>query len=122
MLEALEIAQRLGDWDRERGIYINIGVVFQNQGMGDEAIAYYRKSLKTAQEISDRYGVAMSLGNIGTCIGTKGRDSTLYYYKESLKVMDHPEMRDREGAMGWMMNNIGNWFGFDGQIDSAFHY
>jgi class 3 adenylate cyclase/Tfp pilus assembly protein PilF len=122
LLEILQIAEQLGDLKKVRSTLVNLGVEFQYQGMIKEALVYYRRALRIAERNGNRYGMAMALGNISTCIGTIYPDSTLWYSMRSLAIMDHPDMHDREGAMGWMMHNIGIWYEKEGQIDSALHY
>ena len=121
-MDNLKVAQLTGNREAERSILGNLGVAYQDQGMIEEAMVYYRKAFSMAQESNNTYGMAMSLGNMGTAIGSYAPDSTLNYYQRSLELMKREDMHDREGAMGWMMHNIGSWYENDENIDSAFYY
>ncbi len=128
LMEQLALAQTLGDREQEATVLANIGVLYHDQEMYAEALAYHRKSLAIQEEFEDIYGLALGLGNIGLLYsnmkeaGLITQDSSLYYYQRSLELMKAPQMYDREGAMGWMMNNIGGWYEAQGRIDSAFAY
>jgi len=122
LLAELKLAQESGNTKKVGGILMNVGVAYQNQGMGEEARQYYSRTLALAQQEKNVYGIAMAYGNIGTVYGSEMPDSTIYYYRKSLQAMEQPGMRDREGAMGWMMNNIGSWHEGQGNTDSAFYY
>jgi class 3 adenylate cyclase/Tfp pilus assembly protein PilF len=122
LLDELAIVNDMRDSAMLGGVLTNIGVAYQNQGYPKEALSYYRQSLGITRRTGNTYSQAMSLGNIGTCIASLYPDSTMYYYKSALKVADSPDMHDREGFMGWMLNNIGVHFAREGQVDSAFHY
>ena len=119
LLQELDMAGAIGDASRERGVLMNIGVAYQNVGMKDEALNYYRRSLKISLDENHVYGIAMAYGNIGTLQGnTADQDSQLFYYKLSLGAMKQEGMYHREAAMGWMMNNIGKCHELAGIPDS----
>ena len=64
--EALELANKL---NFKKGIsvsYINIGIVYKDQGNYPLALEYYFKSLKIKEELGDKKGIAMSYNNIGS--------------------------------------------------------
>ncbi|MCB9191817.1 MAG: tetratricopeptide repeat protein [Flavobacteriales bacterium] len=122
LLQALEITQEVGDQRRESISLANIGLAYHYQGMRDEAFSYYRRSLKMDLDQNDVYGIALSYGNIGTLHGSVSPDSSLIYYRLSLSAMQKEGMHDREGAMGWMLNNIGASLEGLGDYDSAFYY
>jgi class 3 adenylate cyclase len=128
LMEQLTLAQTLGDREQEATVLANIGVLYHDQEMYTEALAYHRKSLAIHQQVEDIYGLALGLGNIGSLYSNMyaadlmAVDSSIYYFRQSLELMKDPRMYDREGAMGWMMNNIGGWYEDKGQIDSAFAY
>ncbi|MEZ5172165.1 MAG: adenylate/guanylate cyclase domain-containing protein [Bacteroidia bacterium] len=121
-LEILEHIQKIGDFKRERNVLMNLGASFSNQGMKQDAMEYFRKALNIAIQHDEVYGIAMCYGNIGTAFTAADRDSTIYYYKLSLEAMKRDGMTDREGAMGWMLNNIGSWHQTNGNLDSALFY
>lgn len=121
-LEMLEMAQRMGNKVPEIGAFEMLGLIYFNQDYTEESVAYYRKALAIAVEIGDTYYTAIELGNIGSVLEEVNLDSTLYYFRRSLSVMRKPDMSDREGAMGWMMENMGHVFQERGEIDSAFSY
>jgi class 3 adenylate cyclase/Tfp pilus assembly protein PilF len=122
LLRMLEIAEANDIEAWMRTAMANIGVEYQHQGMIDEAITYYRKALVLARTSGSVYGTAMAYGNIGTAIGQVEPDSTIYYYRRSLQTMRLEGMRDRAGAMGWMLHNMGAYHLNLGRQDSALHY
>lgn len=122
MMKVLEIAQRSGIKSNESSALELIGVVYEDQGHRKDALQYFRRSLVIAEETGNTYHTALELGNIGSVLEEEDLDSALWYYHRSLIEMQKPEMEDREGAMGWMMQNIGSVFEKKDRVDSAFYY
>ena len=121
MLE-LKTASRSNNKLGEISVMEKIGIIYDEQGHSEEAIQYFRKSLALAEETGYTYFIALELGNLGDAFLNSNTDSTLWYYNRSLAVMQKPDMKDRDGAMGWMLQNIGEVFEKNGQLDSALSY
>jgi tetratricopeptide (TPR) repeat protein len=67
----------------------NIGMVYHAWGKYDEAIEYYKKSLKITEEVGDRKGEGVSLNNIGMVYNAWGKyDQAIDYHKKSLKILE----------------------------------
>ncbi len=121
MMTSLELAKHINDRRMECTALEQIANSYEQQGYMKEAILYFRKALALAEEVGDTYLIALELGNIGAVM-VDAPDSALWYYRQSLSQMQKPGMQDREGAMGWMMQNIGEIFEKKEQVDSALHY
>ena len=118
-LQNLKIAEGHGSPPELSMALEKLGTLLLLQGQREEARPYLRRALAIAEEANNTYRLALEYGNIGTAIGGTDPDSMLWYYKRSLEVMQRPDMQDREGAMGWMLNNIGEVLEERGQLDSA---
>jgi len=51
---------------RQATLIHNLGIIYQRRGDHGAAFAEYEKSLKIAEELGDRAGVALSHGQMGT--------------------------------------------------------
>lgn len=121
LMKNLEIAQRSGDRQTECIALEAIAGSYFDQGYRKDAIHYYRKALGVARDMGKTYFIALELGNIGSCL-EDDLDSSLWYYRQSLIEMQKPDMKDAEGATGWMLQNIGEVFDKREQFDSALYY
>jgi tetratricopeptide (TPR) repeat protein len=71
-------------------------MIHKNQGEYKSALEYYKKSLKIAEKIGDRSGIAITLHQIGNIHYREGEyKSALEYYQKSLKIAE--EIGDRSG-------------------------
>ncbi len=61
----LSLCREIGDRLGEGNTLGNIGIVYDELGQYQEALAYYEQALAIAQEIGDRRGEKSKLGNIG---------------------------------------------------------
>ncbi|MBK7854851.1 MAG: hypothetical protein IPJ79_08040 [Bacteroidetes bacterium] len=121
LMKNLEIAHRSGNKQTECITLEAIAGSYLEQGYSKDASHYYRKALAVARDMGITYFIALELGNIGTCF-KDDPDSALWYYGQSLSEMQKPDMKDAEGAMGWMFQNIGEVFDKREQFDSALYY
>jgi adenylate cyclase len=66
----------------------NMGVISYNQGNEVEALDYYLRSLKVAEEIQDTHRIATALTNIGGVYSNKKEtyDKSLEYHQKALQV------------------------------------
>jgi tetratricopeptide (TPR) repeat protein len=66
----------------------NIGLIYDAWGKYDQAIEYYKKSLKIREEIGDRKGEGVTLNNIGMIYYARGKyDQAIEYYQKSLTIL-----------------------------------
>ena len=121
-LQNLGIAERLGNPQKLCMTLEKVGVLQLRQGHREEAYTYFHRALAMAERSNNTYRLAMELGNIGAALGDTDPDSMLWYFRRSLEVMQRPDMRDQEGAMGWMLNNIGEVMEARGELDTALSY
>jgi tetratricopeptide (TPR) repeat protein len=70
--EALVIYRALRLPRQEARALNNMGIVFSCLGEYEEALAHYKSSLKLDQQLGDRSGVALKLGNIGQAYADLG--------------------------------------------------
>jgi tetratricopeptide (TPR) repeat protein len=69
----------------------------------EKAMEYYNKSLKIAEEIEDKGGIAQALNNIGVLFFNKlDNNRALEFYEKSFKLRE--EIADKEG----IANSLGN--------------
>jgi tetratricopeptide (TPR) repeat protein len=67
----------------------NIGAIYKAWGKYDQAIEYYKRSLKIREEVGDRKGEGVTLNNIGGVYDAWGKyDQAIEYYKKSLKILE----------------------------------
>ena len=63
------------------------GISFYNRGNYEEALIYYKKSLKIYEEIGKKYGISNCLNCIGLNYKANGNlAKAIEYYTESLKL------------------------------------
>jgi CHAT domain-containing protein/Tfp pilus assembly protein PilF len=85
-----------------------------------EAIDYYTRSLKIAEEIGNKLGIANSLYNIGNIYKDQSDNAqALDYYTRSLKI--RVEMEDKKGIAA-SLNNIGVIYKNQGDYAQAIDY
>ena len=121
-VQNLKIADRLGIPQKQCMALEKMGSLLLVQGNREEANRYFHRALAIAEQSNNTYRLALEYGNIGAALGETDPDSMLWYFRRSLEVMRRPDMVDREGAMGWMLNNIGNVLEDRGDLDSAMFY
>ena len=81
------------------------GITFYLKGNYEEALSYYRKSLKNYEEIKYLKGMSPLYNNIGVIYKFWGNyKDALMYYQKSLKIYE--EMSDKNGIV-LSYNNIG---------------
>ena len=93
---------------------------FYLQGNYEEALIYYKKSLKIRKEIGDKKGIAASLNNIGIIYNRQGNyEEAFIYYKKCLKIEN--EIGDKKGIAS-SLNNIGIIYSEQGNYEEALIY
>ncbi|MGH9752611.1 MAG: tetratricopeptide repeat protein, partial [Blastocatellia bacterium] len=98
----------------------NLGVLQQGRGNYEEALDYYQRSLKIAEEIGDVESVAGSLHQIGWVQQERGNyEAALDYYQRSLKIKE--EIGDVAGVAS-SLHNIGMVQQDRGNYEEALDY
>ncbi len=102
--KGLELAEKL-DWNFGKATCFNaLGVAF-SYGKSNylKALEYYQKALKINEELGNRMGVGIQLGNIANLYQALSEyPKSLEYYNKALKI--HEELGDKFGVS----RNIGN--------------
>jgi tetratricopeptide (TPR) repeat protein len=104
-LEALEIAQRIGDLKNSARAFNNLGVIAEYQGDFAGAVSHYRQALVLFRELDDLRGLASCLNNLGSIADSEGRyDDAQRYYEESLIICKQIDYRQ---GIAVLTNNLG---------------
>ncbi|MEQ8242789.1 tetratricopeptide repeat protein [Fulvivirga sp.] len=117
---ALELANEISYPNGRAAALNNIGVIYKNQGVYDEALEYYIESLRISTEIDDKKAQASTLNNIGTVYSLKKvYDKALIYFIESYDLF---KSIGANGSLIDAINNIGNAYMEMGREDLALDY
>ena len=104
-----------------RNSLINLGSCFISLGQYEKAISYYQQSLEIEEEMSNRRGIAISLGNLGLSYYFLGQyEKAITHYQQSLEIEE--EMGNRQGV-AISLGNLGDFYLSLGQYEKAIaHY
>jgi len=93
----LETLSWLEQLPKEKAEYLHqLGIIAQNRGSYDEALDWYKKSLKIKEELGNFAGVANSYGELGNLSFQSDKyDEALDWYKKSLEIKE--ELGNRAG-------------------------
>ena len=116
--EILELTQSIDDTDEEAAIPGSIGIAYFYLGDFDAAMEYYKRSLKSLQEIGDRWRIGNRLGNIANVYSDMSDyPKALTYFDKAMKIRE--ELGDRRGLAadlnntGLVYDEIGNFTIFE---------
>jgi tetratricopeptide (TPR) repeat protein len=94
-----------------------LGLCYYSLGQYEKAIAYHQQSLEIKEEIGDREGVAISLGNLGNCYLWLGRyEEGITLQQKSLKIYE--EIGNWQGVAS-CLGSLGNFHDFLGLYEKA---
>ncbi len=106
--EAKELSEKQNAQKGMSNSFANIGIIYEEKGDYDKAIAFYFKSLKIDEELGNKNGMSISYDNIGIIYYYKGDyDKAIAFYFKSLQLRE--ELGDQNG-MSTSYNNIGNLY------------
>ncbi len=115
-LEAIQLARQLNDDHFLSGALRNIGIVYRDMGLFNEASA----ALEEAQKIGDLKGEGAVLGNIGLIKKDKGKlNDALIYLNRALKL--HQKLQYKKGE-AMHLGNIGLVYKAKGEYKKALMY
>ena len=98
----------------------NFGYLAYNKGKPEQAIKYYKESLKYYQGALDKDGMATCFNNIAAIYDDQGKQvEALKYYQKSLHFVE--QIDDKQG-IALALNNIGYIYNDQGQISKALGY
>ncbi|MCB0400658.1 MAG: tetratricopeptide repeat protein, partial [Flavobacteriales bacterium] len=120
-LDAINYDLKLGNTHGLSVSYNNLGLLYDHLEEYDEALIYFRKSIKLLEESnSDRKGVATAMHNIGDIYAAQNvLDTAMIYYHEALATFE--EIEYKQGISN-AKRSIGEVFLKQGQTDQALVY
>lgn len=119
-IRALEIANDINYSKGKVNSLNNIGIIYKNQGVFDEALEYYIESLRISTSQGYEEARAFTLNNMGTVYSLKGiHDKALIYFIESYELLKSIDSKER---LPDALNNIGNAYMETGREDMALQY
>ncbi len=109
---------------REQDCYCNslilLGNCYDYLGQYEQAIAKHQQHHDISEEIGDRQGVAISLGNLGNCYYSLGQyEKAIAYHQQSLEISE--EIGDQQGV-AMSLGNSGLCYYSLGQYEKAIAY
>ena len=115
-----DLAERAGHKRWMANALNHIGYNHQTQGDYEEALVYFKRSLKIYAEISDKKGMANALNHIGYNHQTQGDyEEALAYLKRSLKIYRSEGLKE---GIANSSNPIGVIYKRQGNFDEALVY
>lgn len=100
--------------------YMNIGIVYAQQGLNEKALEYFLKSMAVKEEIKDYNGLARSYMNTAVLYNEMENDEKKMEYNR--KAMKMAEDMQLFLTLGQIYNNIGNHYAKRKSFDSALYY
>ncbi|XP_065673929.1 tetratricopeptide repeat protein 28-like [Hydra vulgaris] len=104
----------------------NLGTAYHNKEQYDQAIKYYKNSLKVQRLIyknEPHPDVAASLDNLGTVYSAKGQyDQAIQYHEDSLKIGKLTFKGQPHPDVARSFNNLGIAYHNKGRYDQAIQY
>ncbi len=95
-MQALEIAQSIGDKYRTAVSMITIGSIYYSQRNYDMALNYFERALHNMEEAGNKQGISDALNNVALIYEEKKNfDKALEYHLLSLKMAK--ELKDKRG-------------------------
>lgn len=88
LYETLKMAEGLRDKTEISSIQIDIGVIYSSLKKADDAIEYYQKGLKTAEENNDTINMIRALNNTGNALLSIKQDpvNSIYYFERTVEL------------------------------------
>ncbi len=100
--------------------FINSGIIVKTQGKVDEALVYFKNSLKIQEEINNKEGIAYAQGAIGVIYQDLGKNQeALSYHLKAAQTQK--EVNDLRG-LGYTLIYIGQVYNDEGNIMKAMEY
>lgn len=84
---ALTMWQSMGDSSNIAGAFNNLGIIYDERGINDQAITYYLDGLQMYEQIGSLEGMAKAYNNLGIVNKKEGNyQKVLEYYEKSLAI------------------------------------
>jgi tetratricopeptide (TPR) repeat protein len=118
--EALKIFERENYKDGLPGLYINLGLLYEDSGNMNQAIEFYKKGLKMSHESKDVVAESSCYMNIGSIFYSQGSFKQAIDFLE--KALELNRSVGNKKGMGSALNNLGATYYDMGNIDKALSY
>jgi len=87
--EAVELAKKIGDIERQGAMLKNVGIGYYYKGEFLEVLSYWRKSLTAYERINHPKGISNLLSNIGAVYNSTGDNTkALDYFLRALRIAE----------------------------------
>lgn len=117
--QGLELSHQLQDTS-EMYFYDNIGEIYRNLGVFDQAIENLNKGLKLKKRHKNLKDIAISYNKLGKVyVNMAEHEKSIENFFRALKIME--ELGDEEGQ-GFYLNNIGIVYDLQQMYDKALEY
>jgi tetratricopeptide (TPR) repeat protein len=94
-----------------------LGICYHLLGQYEKAIASYQQHYDISEEIGNRQGVAISLGNLGLCYSSLGQyEKAIAYHQQYHKISEAIGFRQ---GVAISLGNLGNCYNDLGQYEKA---
>jgi tetratricopeptide (TPR) repeat protein len=94
-----------------------LGICYEYLGQYEKAIALLQQCHNINEEMGNRQGVAISLGNLGNCYYALGQyEKAIAHHQQSLEIDE--EIGFRQGVVN-SLSNLGNCYEYLGQYEKA---
>jgi DNA-binding CsgD family transcriptional regulator/Tfp pilus assembly protein PilF len=119
-LEALALAEANGDEDRLNSIYNNLGILYSDNKLFEEAENYFKRALYISQKLEIDYKEIINYINIASVKENRNQlDSAIYYNKIALNKSDQTNIKKFNSTI---YSNIGDVFIKEGNYKNANTY
>ncbi len=89
------------------GFLFNLGIIHQQLGEYDKARGLYEQSLKIAEELGDKSGIAKTLHNLGAIYSNRGEyDKAREQYQQALGAFEELGVREGQAVVLYQLGNI----------------
>ena len=119
--ESLRIRSAINDKKGVSTVLNNIGIVYLDWGLAEEAFIRHQEALNIAREIDDVYAIAYSNTNLGNYYNSlKQYHEAIHHYKLGYATVIKKGIN--QTSYSFLLANIGRGFREMGRLDSALYY
>ncbi len=110
-LTAIDTAREFGLSKVEAHASLLLAEQFRDDGLADEAIAYFLRALDAAYSCEDRNGMEIALGNLGRLYLEKGwAEQSIEWFRHAIEVRDDtPNKASWLGSLGLAYTELGQY-------------
>jgi signal transduction histidine kinase/Tfp pilus assembly protein PilF len=115
---ALALAEKIKDRNRQVKVLINLGILNFNLQKGKEAVNFYKKALKISEELKDTISIIRALNNIGNACMTYLNDFNTAE-KNFIRVIELGEKIKYDAAVKVGYNNLTEIYLHKNELEKA---